>query len=206
MTSRKDYGHWDISLVGEFNPDKHLGFVYQITHKQSGKSYIGCKHLWKFKKRKRVRASEWRYYYSSGKYLKPHIEELGPDSFTFVILMLCDNKRDLYYNEEKIQMQLGVLESEEYYNAHVGGRRFYRPVRSYDDEFKQKIKGTGNGRYRGNFYILYDSGIEILVEIQTVEQWCKENGYNKSGLFRLRRGNQKVYKNIVAMEYESERD
>ena len=120
--------------------------------------------------------------------------------------MLCDNKRDLYYNEEKIQMQLGVLESEEYYNAHVGGRRFYRPVRSYDEEFKQKIKGTGNGRYRGNFYILYDSGIEILVENQTVEQWCKENGYNKSGLFRLRRGNQKVYKNIIAMEYESERD
>ena len=74
MTNRKDYGHWDISLVGEFNPDKHLGFVYQITHKQSGKSYIGCKHLWKFKKRKRVMASEWRYYYSSGKYLKPHIE------------------------------------------------------------------------------------------------------------------------------------
>ena len=175
MTSRKDYGHWDISLVGEFNPDKHLGFVYQITHKQSGKSYIGCKHLWKFRKRKRIRASEWRYYY-------------------------------LYYNEEKIQMQLGVLESEEYYNAHVGGRRFYRPVRSYDEDFKQKIKGTGNGRYRGNFYILYDSGIEVLVENQTVEQWCRENGYNKSGLFRLRRGNQKVYKNIVAMEYESERD
>lgn len=202
----KDYGHWDISLVGKFNPNDHLGFVYQITHKQSGKSYIGCKHLWKFKKRKRVKASEWRHYCSSGKYLKPDIEELGKDAFTFTILMLCKNKRDLYYNEEKIQMQLGVLESEEYYNAHVGGRRFYRPVRSYDEEFKQKIKGTGNGRYRGNFYILYDSGIEILVENQTVEQWCKENGYNKSGLFRLRRGNQKVYKNIVAMEYESERD
>ena len=210
MTGKKDYGHWDISLVGKFNPDKHLGFVYQITHKESGKSYIGCKHLWKFRKRKKVNASEWRYYYSSGKYLKPHIEELGADAFTFVILMLCANKRDLYYNEEKIQMQLGVLESEDYYNAHVGGRRFYRPVKSYDENFRKKLsessKGTGNGRYRGSFYILYDSGIEILVENQTVEQWCQENGYNKSGLSRLRRGNQKTYKNIIAMEYASERD
>ena len=124
--------------------------------------------------------------------------------------MLCANKRDLYYNEEKIQMQLGVLESENYYNAHVGGRRFYRPVKSYDESFRKKLsessKGTGNGRYRGSFYILYDSGIEVLVENQTVEQWCQENGYNKSGLSRLRRGNQKTYKNIIAMEYASERD
>ena len=56
------------------------------------------------------------------------------------------------------------------------------------------------------FIFLYDSGIEVLVENQTVEQWCQENGYNKSGLSRLRRGNQKTYKNIIAMEYASERD
>ena len=206
----EDYGHWDTALVGNFNPDDHLGFVYQITHKKSGKSYIGCKHLWKFKKRKRINASEWRYYYSSGKYLKPEIEELGPEAFTFVILMLCKNKRDLYYNEEKIQMELGVLESDNYYNAHVGGRRFYRPVSSYDDEFKFTMReaatGIGNGRYRGSFYILYDNGMEILVEDQTVKEWCDENGYNHTGLYRLRGGRQKSYKNIIAMEYASERD
>jgi hypothetical protein len=206
----KDYGHWDISLVGKFNPNDHLGFVYQITHKQSGKSYIGCKHLWKFKKRKRVKASEWRHYCSSGKYLKPDIEELGKDAFTFTILMLCKNKRDLYYNEEKIQMELGVLESNNYYNAHVGGRRFYRPVSSYDSDFRcvmsDMATGTGNGRYRGSFYITYDNGIEVLIEDKTVSEWCLENGYNKHGLYRLRKGNQKVYQNIIAMEYASERD
>jgi hypothetical protein len=143
----KDYGHWDISLVGKFNPNDHLGFVYQITHKQSGKSYIGCKHLWKFKKRKRVKASEWRY---------------------------------------------------------------YRPVSSYDSDFRcvmsDMATGTGNGRYRGSFYITYDNGIEVLIEDKTVSEWCLENGYNKHGLYRLRKGNQKVYQNIIAMEYASERD
>jgi hypothetical protein len=103
-------------------------------------------------------------------------------------------------------MELGVLESDNYYNAHVGGRRFYRPVSSYDDEFKFTITGVGNGRYRGSFYILYDSGIEILVEDQTVKEWCEENGYTQQGLYRLRGGKQKNYKNIIAMEYASERD
>ena len=53
--SAPKYGHWDISLVGRFDPEEHLGFVYQITHIETGKSYIGCKHLWKFKKRKKVK-------------------------------------------------------------------------------------------------------------------------------------------------------
>ena len=85
------YGHWDTSLVGKFNPDDHLGFVYQITHKESGKSYIGCKHLWKFKKKKKVKASEWRYYCSSSKYLVPDIKKHGKRAFSFELLMLCPN-------------------------------------------------------------------------------------------------------------------
>ena len=64
-----DYGHWDVSLVGEFDPDKHFGFVYRITRNDNGKSYIGCKHLFKYQKRKRIKASEWRYYDDAGYYV-----------------------------------------------------------------------------------------------------------------------------------------
>jgi hypothetical protein len=204
--SNKDYGHWDISLVGEFDPDKHLGFVYQITHIESGKSYIGCKHLWKFKKRKRVKASEWKNYCSSSNYLKPEIKEHGKDAFKFDMLMLCSNKRNLYYNEAKLQMQLGVLESDDYYNANVGGLRFYRPVESYiTAKLLKRFKGTKNPAYRGNFYVLYDSGIEILIEDMTVKQWCLDNNYTHQRISDLRTGKIKHYQSIIQMEYESER-
>tara|TARA_R110002020_G_scaffold336482_1_gene551887 strand:- start:16689 stop:17300 length:612 start_codon:yes stop_codon:yes gene_type:complete len=197
------YGHWDINLVGRFNPDEHLGFVYQITHLETGKSYIGCKHLWRFKKRKKVKASEWRYYCSSSNYLKPDIKKYGKRAFSFVILMLCPNKRDLYYNETKLQMELGVLESSDYYNANVGGMRFYRPVNSYIT--MDVFKGVKNPAYKGNFYILYESGIEELVEDKTVKQWCVDNNYGATGLFDLRSGKIKRHKNIISMEYQSER-
>ena len=180
------YGHWDTSLVGKFNPDEHLGFVYQITHLETGKSYIGCKHLWKFKKRKRVKASEWRYYCSSSNYLKPDIKKYGKRAFSFVILMLCPNKRDLYYNETKLQMELGVLESDDYYNANVGGMRFYRPVNSYIT--MDVFKGVKNPAYRGSFYIIYENGIEEHVEDKTVKQWCRDNNYGDTGLHDLRSG------------------
>ena len=204
--AKTDYGHWDITLVGKFDPDKHLGFVYQITRKDSGKSYIGCKHLRKFKKRKLVRASEWKNYCSSYNYLKPEIKELGADAFKFEILMLCDTKRDLYYNEAKLQMQLGVLESDEYYNANVGGTRFYRPVKSYVTvKLMGKFKGVNNPRYRGNFYVVYENCEEELVEDITLTKWCRDNAYTFQRMYDLRRGKISKYKNIIAMEYESER-
>ena len=72
-TPDQDYGHWDTDLVGEFHPEDHLGFVYQITRLDSGRSYIGCKHLWKYSKGKRKAASEWRNYVSSSNYLNPEL-------------------------------------------------------------------------------------------------------------------------------------
>jgi len=205
-----DYGHWDVSLVGNFNPNAHLGFVYQITRIDTGKAYIGCKHLWKFKKgsRKRVKASEWRTYCSSSSYLVPEIKELGKDKFKFEILMLCDNKRNLYYNEMKLQVELGVLENDNYYNANVGGMRFYRPVKSYiSEELRDKFRGTNNPAYRGTFYVFRsDSSIVEEVIDTTMKQWCKENGYDHRRISDLRNGKQKRHKDIIKVEYANERE
>ncbi len=203
-----DYGHWDTSLVGKFKPEDHLGFVYQITHVDSGKSYIGCKHLWKFKRKskKRIRASEWRNYCSSSNHLKPVISKQGKESFKFLILMLCPTKRDLYYNEYKLQMELGVLESEEYYNANVGGIRFFRPVESYlDDTVRAKISGIRNGSYRGTFYITYKTGEVEEVKNVTVKDWCIANNYRQSSLNDIRSGKMKSHKGITKLEYKDER-
>tara|TARA_R100001443_G_scaffold117048_1_gene139673 strand:- start:148 stop:786 length:639 start_codon:yes stop_codon:yes gene_type:complete len=205
------YGHWDVSLVGRFDPDKHLGFVYQITHVESGKSYIGCKHLWRFKKRKRVKASEWRYYCSSSNYLKPDIKKYGKRAFKFEILMLCPNKRDLYYNEAKIQMELGVLESEDYYNANVGGKRFFRPVSSYiSQQLRNKISGIKNSAYRGPFHVHFKNGSVEKVEDRTIRDYCKDNGLDYRRLYELRKdgklrnSQKKCYKGITKLEYEHE--
>ena len=177
------YGHWDTSLVGRFNPNDHFGFVYQITHKESGKSYIGCKHLYRYKKTKRTTESNWKYYCSSSKYLAPDIEKLGKRAFSFVILLLCKNKRDLYYNEMKVQVDLDVLGSDDYYNKNIGGKRFFAPVRTVESD--TKISGVNNGRYIGPFTITYDNGVEHRVEDMSV-------------------GKRNTHKNIVNLRYDGD--
>ncbi len=200
-----EYGHWDVALVGEFNPDDHLGFVYQITNTESGKSYIGCKHLWRFSKGKRVKASAWQNYCGSSKYLSEDIEGLGKDKFSFQILMLCDNKRNLYYNEIKMQVELGVLESDKYYNANIGGIRFYRPVKSYyTDKLRGYFKGIRNPAYRGPFLVTFAKGHTVRVVDVTMKDWCASSGLTHQRISDLRTGKRDSYKGIVKVEYESE--
>ena len=200
-----EYGHWDVARVVEFNPDDHLGFVYQITNTESGKSYIGCKHLWRFSKGKRVKASAWQNYCGSSKYLSEDIEGLGKDKFSFQILMLCDNKRNLYYNEIKMQVELGVLESDKYYNANIGGIRFYRPVKSYyTDKLRGYFKGIRNPAYRGPFLVTFAKGHTVRVVDVTMKDWCASSGLTHQRISDLRTGKRDSYKGIVKVEYESE--
>ena len=200
-----EYGHWDVALVGEFNPDDHLGFVYQITNTENGKSYIGCKHLWRFSKGKRVKASAWKNYCGSSKYLSEDIEGLGKDKFSFQILMLCDNKRNLYYNEIKMQVELGVLESDKYYNANIGGIRFYRHVKSYyTDKLRGYFKGIRNPAYRGPFLVTFAKGHTVRVVDVTMKDWCASSGLTHQRISDLRTGKRDSYKGIVKVEYESE--
>lgn len=191
------YGHWDTSLVGRFNPGDHFGFVYQITHKESGKSYIGCKHLYRYKKTKRTTESNWKYYCSSSKYLEPDIKKFGKRAFSFVILLLCKNKRDLYYNEMKMQVDLDVLGSDDYYNKNIGGKRFFRPVESY-----KKISGINHHKYVGPFTITYDNGVEHRVEDMSVEEFAERHGYDSGNLSGVKNGKRKYHKNIVKVEHD----
>lgn len=193
------YGHWDTSLVGRFNPGDHFGFVYQITHKESGKSYIGCKHLYRYKKTKRTTESNWKYYCSSSKYLEPDIKKFGKRAFSFVILLLCKNKRDLYYNEMKVQVDLNVLESDDYYNRNIGGKRFFAPVESY-----RELSGIKNHNYVGPFTIVYDNGVEHRIEDMSVEEFAERHGYDPSALVKVRTGRRDTHKNIVSFRYDGD--
>ena len=194
------YGHWDISLVGRFNPNDHFGFVYQITHKESGKSYIGCKHLYKYRKTIRTTESDWKYYCSSSKYLEPDIKKFGKKAFSFVILLLCKNKRDLYYNEMKVQVDLDVLGSDDYYNKNIGGKRFFRPVESYIGQ----QDGIKNSKYLGPFTITYDNGVEHRIEDMSVREFAARHGYDQADLSRVKNRKRKHCKNIVKVEYDED--
>ena len=191
------YGHWDVSLVGRFNPNDHFGFVYQITHKESGKSYIGCKHLYRYKKTKRTTESDWKYYCSSSKYLEPDIKKFGKKAFSFVILLLCKNKRDLYYNEMKMQVDLDVLGSDNYYNKNIGGKRFFRPVESY-----KSMAGINNYKYLGPFTVTYDNGVEHRIENMSLREFAERHGYDSGNLSKVRNGKYKYHKNIVKVEHD----
>ena len=67
------FGHWE-NIPVDFEPDRWFGFVYQITHKESGRKYIGKKQLHSYtrkkvagrKNRKRVvKESKWKSYTGS---------------------------------------------------------------------------------------------------------------------------------------------
>lgn len=109
--------------------DKHIGFVYLITNKTNGRKYIGKKLFWfsktrtvKGKKKKEKSLSDWPIYWSSSEELKNDVKSLGEENFTREILYLCGNKGTMSYLELREQIDRRVMETDEYYNAFVGGK------------------------------------------------------------------------------------
>jgi hypothetical protein len=142
--------HWiryDNNKIFIPNEDK-FGFVYIITNTKNSKGYVGCKQYYIGKSKKQ---SKWQTYMGSSKYLKEDIKKIGKEYFTFEVIAEYKNKRSLRYYEMYYQVKLNVLTSTiegsdepAYYNSYVGGK-FYRPVESYDDAFKQKLREANIG-------------------------------------------------------------
>lgn len=123
-----DLGHWQCD---NFNPEAY-GFIYEITHRVSGRQYIGKKQMQSVKKlpplkgakrkRKKVVETDWRTYTGSCTQLNLDIEKYGKDGFIFKILLFCDSKWELAYKEAELQITRGVLLSESYYNGIINLR------------------------------------------------------------------------------------
>lgn len=118
-----------------FEPDEEflkdfVGFVYQITERDTGKKYIGKKFFWstrrlpplKGKTRKRVvrKESDWQKYYGSSEELKQLVEQKGGDAYHREILRLCKTKGECSYYEAKAQFDYDVLLRDDYYNEFIG--------------------------------------------------------------------------------------
>jgi hypothetical protein len=132
--------HWDCRTKPDI--ENSFGFVYIITNKKTKKAYIGCKQYWNYKKRKKVKQSNWKAYMGSSKHLLEDIKKLGEKSFDFKIIAEFKNKRSLRYYECYYQIKYNVLtamlegtDEPAFYNNYVGGK-FYRPVQEYNDTIK----------------------------------------------------------------------
>jgi hypothetical protein len=107
----------------------HFGFVYLITHNQSGRKYIGKKFFTKSKtkqvkgKKKRTRVkSDWEDYYGSNKELLDEIKVNGKDNYTREVLHLCRSRSTCSYYETYEIFCRHALLTDTYYNAWVSCR------------------------------------------------------------------------------------
>ena len=124
---------------------EYFGFVYLITNKSNGRSYIGRKYFWSFrkpkgKKRKVKQESDWKKYYGSCPELKDDIKEYGKQNFQREILSLHSTLGKVNYEETRQLFVQNVLTESldngvpRFYNSNVLGR-YYR---------KDYFHGTGN--------------------------------------------------------------
>ena len=119
---------FDSDHIGDY-----FGFVYLITNKSNGRSYIGRKYFWSFrkppgKKRKVKQESDWKRYYGSCPELKEDIKKYGKEIFSREILSLHTTKGTCNYEETKQLFLNNVLSeslddgSPAYYNSNILGR------------------------------------------------------------------------------------
>lgn len=143
-------------------PDDVFGFVYEVTHKPSGKKYLGKKQLiysvkrkigkretkrlkeeakeagesgwWNVPKHKYVeRESDWLEYLGSNVDIQKLRNADGVESFERKILEYGYDKKHLTYLESKYLFTEEVLEKDEYLNNNILGK-FYGKDTTVDND------------------------------------------------------------------------
>ena len=147
----KDEKGKEYNNIKDFG-DGVYGFIYIITHKETGKFYIGKKNLQFDRKKKlgkkelkliqeerklnkiqgklptskrEITESDWIDYWGSSKELLSEIKKLGKDKFERKILQLAYNSKQLTYFETQYQFSYNVLQRDDCYNNSVLGK-FHR--------------------------------------------------------------------------------
>jgi hypothetical protein len=113
----------------------YYGFIYEITCKKTGKSYIGRKYFTKAKtlqplkgrvnKRRSRVDSDWQNYWGSSTILQEDIIKKGESNFERKILRLCKTRGEVNYWEVKVMFEKDVLSAKlpngdnKYYNENI---------------------------------------------------------------------------------------
>ncbi len=155
------YNNQEMVDITQF-PENTYGFVYIVTHKPTGKSYIGKKVLQFTKKMKlgkkellaltgvvgrrpsykiAVKESDWKNYYGSQKDIKQLLLEGKKDEFERNILKCVPSKKSLTYFEIKYQMLYQVLEKpDKFFNDNILGKFFTKDLQDIKYEDPLEIK------------------------------------------------------------------
>jgi hypothetical protein len=218
-----DYGHWDISIVGEFDCLDFFGFIYEIEEIDTGRIYIGRKQF-----RTKTRA-DWRIYTSSSEDVKALIKERGKECFMFRILILCAGKSQLTYEEERLQYCSDVLRTRlpngerKYLNKSIGYKHF-AGVEKQTEQAKEKIRQSLSGRKRPDIsemkigkkrlphsvkgrekirtsvekfwsvqWLVINSSGDEFI-VDNLQKFCSEHGLNRSHLSETSSGKRKKHK------------
>ena len=121
---------WYYHNTAEEFKEEHIadnvGYVYLISHNQTGKKYIGKKLFTKAGyrqikgKRKKVRkASDWLTYWGSNEELQKEVIKNGEDQYTREILYLCKTRSACNYWETWEIFNRHALLSDHYWNSWV---------------------------------------------------------------------------------------
>lgn len=104
--------------IEERKPE-HIGFVYIILHKETGKYYIGKKQLISNKSRKPLKGnknkrhyqieSNWEDYWGSSNKFQEYVKQEGKDKFIRIIIGFHNSKFELSYAELYHQIRKQVL-------------------------------------------------------------------------------------------------
>ena len=135
-------------------PANVIGFVYLITHVDTGLKYIGKKSLYTTrnipygkkayeqlkiarqelgmrgatpKKQKVIKESNWLNYYSSNDIIRNMVKEGKQCEFQREILQYAYDKKELTYLETKFQFLHNVLEDDNYLNSNILGKFYPNP-------------------------------------------------------------------------------
>jgi hypothetical protein len=126
------------TVVEETIPEKAVGFVYLIGHKNKDMLYLGRKLLTKAairqvagKKIKYRKASDWETYWGSSPSLLAILEEEGTDNFQREILAFTYSKAETNYLEESLQYKLDVLVKDRWINNNIRAKVFRKNVLKY---------------------------------------------------------------------------
>ena len=138
------YENKEISSIEDM-PQNAFGFIYIVTYKPTGISYIGKKVLYHNQKKKLTKKelaeqtgpgrkpttkvvtkeSDWKTYYGSAKPILELIKNGQKEEFTREILMFVNSKKLLTYYECKFLFKYSVLEHPlEYFNDNILGKFF----------------------------------------------------------------------------------
>ena len=155
------YQNQEMVDITQF-PENTFGFVYIVTHKPTGKSYIGKKVL-QFTKKQKIgkkelaklegvvgrrpayklvmKESDWKNYYGSQKDIKLLLSEGKKDEFERIILRMCPDKKSMTYFETKYQMIYQVLEKpDEFFNDNILGKFFTKDLKDINYEDPLEIR------------------------------------------------------------------